>query len=78
MGNNLVEKIIYARTQQDLTTACKALDRVLWFGYYVVPNWYMAKHRIAYRNIFARPEKLPLYYSPLQVLMTWWMQEKTD
>ena len=52
---------------------CKALDRVLWYGYYVVPNWYLAQHRVAYRTIFARPETLPLYYSPSQALMTWWL-----
>ncbi|HCC55145.1 MAG TPA: ABC transporter substrate-binding protein [Desulfobulbaceae bacterium] len=70
--DHLVERIIYAQTQEELSAACKALDRVLWYGYYVVPNWYLAQHRVAYRNIFARPEKLPLYYSPFQALMTWW------
>ncbi|MFA7384089.1 MAG: extracellular solute-binding protein [Desulfurivibrionaceae bacterium] len=68
----LVDKIIYAQTQEELHAACKALDRVLWYGYYVVPNWYLAQHRVAYRTIFARPETLPLYYSPFQALMTWW------
>jgi len=76
--DTLVNKIIYAHTQEDLTAACKALDRVLWYGYYVVPNWYLAKHRIAYRDIFDRPKTLPLYYSPLQELMTWWMKAKSD
>ncbi|MBA3002927.1 MAG: ABC transporter substrate-binding protein [Desulfurivibrio sp.] len=70
--DHLVDRIIYAQTQNELTAACKALDRVLWYGYYVVPNWYLAKHRVAYRTIFSRPETLPLYYSPFQVLMTWW------
>jgi microcin C transport system substrate-binding protein len=72
--DHLVEKIIYAQTQEELTAACRALDRVLWYGYYVVPNWYLAQHRIAYRAIFARPETLPLYYSPSQALMTWWLE----
>lgn len=74
--DQLVEKIIYARTQEELIAACKALDRILWYGYYVVPNWYLAQHRIAYRAIFARPETLPLYYSPFQALMTWWLPPK--
>ncbi len=71
----LVEKIIYAGTQEELTAACKALDRILWYGYYVVPNWYIDHHRVVYWNIFNRPETLPLYYSPLQILTTWWMKE---
>ncbi|MBU2538193.1 MAG: ABC transporter substrate-binding protein, partial [Proteobacteria bacterium] len=70
--DQLADRIIYAQTQEELTAACKALDRVLWYGYYVVPNWYLAKHRVAYRTIFSRPETLPLYYSPFQALMTWW------
>jgi len=72
--DQLVDKIIYATTQEELTAACKALDRVLWYGYYVVPNWYVARHRISYWNKFDRPDILPLYYSPIQALMTWWVK----
>jgi microcin C transport system substrate-binding protein len=72
--DQLVEKIIYAATQEELNAACKALDRVLWYGYYVVPNWYVAKHRVSYWNKFNRPETLPLYYNPTQALMTWWLK----
>jgi microcin C transport system substrate-binding protein len=72
--DKLVEKIIYAATQEELAAACKALDRVLWYGYYVVPNWYVARHRVSYWNKFNRPETLPLYYNPMQVLMTWWIK----
>lgn len=69
----LVERIIYAKTQEELTAACKALDRVLWYGYYVVPNWYLNVHRLAFHKKFARPDTLPLYYNHIQLLMTWWM-----
>ena len=72
--DQLVDKIIYAATQEELQAACKALDRVLWYGYYVVPNWYVARHRISYWNKFNRPETLPLYYNPIQELMTWWVK----
>ncbi|MBU1232245.1 MAG: extracellular solute-binding protein [Proteobacteria bacterium] len=71
----IVEKIIYAQTQEELTAACKALDRVLWYGYYLVPNWYLNVHRIAYRNSFLQPDILPLYYNHFQLLMTWWSKE---
>ena len=71
----MVDKIIYAQTQEELTAACKALDRILWYGYYLVPNWYMDGHRLAYRNIFKQPETLPLYYDYMQLLMSWWMKD---
>ncbi|GAB4346902.1 MAG: extracellular solute-binding protein [Desulfobulbaceae bacterium] len=70
--DSLVDAIIYAETQEQLTAACRALDRVLWYGYYVVPNWYLASHRLAYSARFRQPGTLPLYYSPDQLLMTWW------
>ena len=72
--DQLVDKVIYATTQEELTAACRALDRVLWYDYYVVPNWYVARHRVSYWNKFERPETLPLYYNPMQALMTWWMK----
>lgn len=68
----LVDKVIYATNQEELTAATHALDRVLWYGYYVVPNWYLDSHRLAYRNIFKRPATTPLYYQPFELLMTWW------
>ncbi|NOX25214.1 MAG: ABC transporter substrate-binding protein [Deltaproteobacteria bacterium] len=77
--DTLVDKIIYAKTREDLRAACHALDRVLWYGYYVVPNWYLARHRVAYWNKFGRPATLPTYYQPFQALMTWWIRsQKTE
>ncbi len=70
----LVEAIIYATSQEDLTTACRALDRVLWYGYYVVPNWFSPAHRVVYWDKFKGPEKEPLYYTPFDALMTWWLK----
>lgn len=72
--DGLVDAIIYAQTQQQLTSACRALDRVLWHGYYLVPNWYLANFRLAYAAKLKHPEQLPLYYSYDQWLDTWWME----
>jgi len=72
--DSLVDRIIYAERQEEITAACRALDRVLWHNHYVVPNWYLSKHRVAYWNIFAQPKTLPLYYSPDQAIATWWMK----
>jgi microcin C transport system substrate-binding protein len=74
--DNLVDRIIYATKEQELTAACRALDRVLWYGYYLVPNWYVGTHRLAYWDLFSKPATLPLYYQPDQALLTWWMKGK--
>ncbi|MDM7323080.1 MAG: extracellular solute-binding protein [Gammaproteobacteria bacterium] len=69
----LVEKIVYAKDRQSLVTAAHALDRVLLWGHYLVPNWYIGVHRIAYWDKFGRPAVLPLYFEAEPwVLKTWW------
>jgi microcin C transport system substrate-binding protein len=73
--DSLVEKTIYAQTQDDLTAACKALDRVLWYQYYLIPNWYMNGYRLAYYDKFSQPNNLPKYYDHFQLLMTWWKKQ---
>ncbi|VAW67404.1 ABC transporter, substrate-binding protein (cluster 5, nickel/peptides/opines) [hydrothermal vent metagenome] len=69
----LVDKIISSANRADLLIACRALDRVLLQGNYLVPNWYINTHRIAYWDRFERPKKLPLYYNAESwMLSTWW------
>lgn len=70
----LIDKIIYATSREELIAGCRALDRVLWYGYYLVPNWYLPTHRLGYRDIFLSPDNLPLYYDPMQLLLTWWIK----
>lgn len=71
--DELVDKVINAETRHDLVIAARALDRVLLFGEYLVPNWYINVHRIAYQDVFEKPKKLPLYYEPISLMLkTWW------
>ena len=76
--DQLVDKIIYAQTQKELTAAAHALDRVLWYEYLVVPNWYLATHRLVFHSKFRQPQQLPRYYNPWQMLNTWWYQKTED
>ena len=73
----MVEKVIYADDREALVTAVHALDRVLLYGEYLIPHWYIGKHRVAYWDRFDSPETLPLYYSPIDwMLATWWVKKK--
>ena len=73
----LVEEIIFAKNREQLVTACQALDRVLLHQNYIVPNWYINAHRVAYKNVFVIPETVPLYYTPeTWLLKTWSMRDK--
>ncbi len=55
----LVDKIIFAPNRDALVTACRALDRVLLWNAYAVPQWHSANERLAYWNKFGAPNPLP-------------------
>jgi microcin C transport system substrate-binding protein len=76
--DDLITKILNAYDRQQLVAAAHALDRVLLHGEYLVPNWYIDKHRIAYRDKFNMPEVLPLYYEPVSWLLKTWSAKGTD
>jgi microcin C transport system substrate-binding protein len=68
----LIEKIIGADNRADLTTACRAFDRVFRAGRYWVPQWYRTSHPIAYWDLFSHPSKLPRYAQGVGAPENWW------
>ena len=52
----LIERVIAAKSREELNTAARALDRVLRAGHYWVPHWYKASNNVAYWDKFSRPE----------------------
>jgi microcin C transport system substrate-binding protein len=68
----LIEKIIAAETRAELTTACRAFDRVFRAGRYWVPQWYRTTHPIAYWDQFSHPEKPPKYAQGVGAPENWW------
>ena len=65
----LIEKLIGAKTRDELTTTIHALDRVLLWGHYVIPLYHSAIDRIAYWNFLEYPDNIPLYGI---VIESWW------
>ena len=57
----LVDKVIFATDRDDLVAATKALDRVLLWNSYVVPQWNYPKARTARWDRFGRPAEMPKY-----------------
>ena len=57
--DKLIDLIVTAPTRKDLIIRCMALDRVLQWNYYLVPNFTLAAFRIAYWNKFGKPDKRP-------------------
>jgi microcin C transport system substrate-binding protein len=74
--DKLVEALVAADSRRQLEAAARALDRVLLHKAIVVTHWFSSTHRVAYRNRFGIPDKLPLYYAadPF-VISSWWQQK---
>ncbi|MDR3500054.1 MAG: extracellular solute-binding protein [Parvibaculum sp.] len=57
----LVDAVIFAKSRDELLTATHALDRVLLWRHYVVPQWYLPYERVAYWARLAHPKPTPTY-----------------
>ncbi len=68
--DELIALIISAPGRQSLIARTHALDRVLLWSHYVVPNWYLSAYRVIYWNKFGAPEARPKYDLGFE---TWWI-----
>jgi microcin C transport system substrate-binding protein len=66
----LLDKLLSAQTRDEQIAATRALDRVLLWQHYTIPNWYINYHRLAYRNRFAFVTTPPYTLG----LRTWWLK----
>ncbi|HCS44548.1 MAG TPA: hypothetical protein DIW52_17260, partial [Pseudomonas sp.] len=69
--DQLVEQLINADSRQSLVAHARALDRVLQWGYYVIPNWHIKTWRVAYWNHIGHPNISPKYDVGTT---TWWIK----
>jgi microcin C transport system substrate-binding protein len=72
----IIEKVILAPNHNDLVAAIKALDRVLLWNHYVVPQWSYNNLRAAHWDRFSHPEPLPKYGISGFPALWWWNAEK--
>ena len=71
----LTEKIAQNQTnKQALLYYGRALDRVLQYNFFVIPEWHLSKFRVAYWNKFARPALRPKY--SIGFIDTWWIDKE--
>jgi microcin C transport system substrate-binding protein len=66
----LIEQLIAAPTRQSLIDYTRALDRVLLWNHYVIPQYHIRNFRLAYWDKFERPAVSPKYEVGLD---TWWV-----
>jgi microcin C transport system substrate-binding protein len=74
--DKLIERVIYTKDRDDLVAATKALDRVLLWNHYVVPQWNYPKVRTARWDRFGRPAELPKYGLSAFPAIWWYDSDK--
>ncbi|PYC41298.1 extracellular solute-binding protein [Pseudomonas protegens] len=68
--DHLLEQLLAAQSRDEQLAAGRALDRVLLWQHYMIPNWYLNYHRLAYRNRFALVTTPPYNLG----LNAWWLK----
>ena len=68
--DKLVEKIIAAPSRKDLLHSIRALDRVLLWNHYSIPQYHLDYHRVAHWHKFGRPQVSPPYAFNFR---DWWL-----
>lgn len=66
----MLDKLLAAQTREQQIAATRALDRILLWQHYSIPNWYINHHRLAYRNRFAFVTTPPYTLG----LRAWWLK----
>ncbi|HAB63614.1 MAG TPA: ABC transporter substrate-binding protein, partial [Pseudomonas sp.] len=69
--DTMIEKLLAAKTRDEQIAATRAIDRVLLWNHYTIPNWYISYHRLAYRNRFAHVTTPPYTLG----LRAWWLKD---
>ncbi|WP_424975971.1 extracellular solute-binding protein [Dinoroseobacter sp. S124A] len=75
--DRMINVVLDAQSQEELTTAVHALDRVLRAEKFWVPQWNKNTHTVAYYDMYEHPETLPPF--ALGNLDFWWFNaEKAE
>ena len=72
----LIDGIVASQDNDTMLQAYgRALDRVLTWNFYVIPQWHLDKYRIAYWNKFSRPAVKPKYSMGFG---SWWFDSAKE
>ena len=70
----LIEKIIHAKSEAEMNTAGRALDRILLWNFYVVPGGYPKGRKFVYWDRFGFPPPESMKWNGWHSL--WWLDEE--
>ena len=68
--DEVIEKLINAPTREQLITCTKALDRLLQWGFYLIPAFHSSTEKLAYHKKLKHPQQHPTYTIDI---WGWWV-----
>jgi len=74
VADALIGQALAANGREELVTIVNALDRVLMWNYYTIPQWHNSSHRVARWDIFGKPPYHPPY--SFNFRDWWWDKNK--
>jgi len=72
----MIDQIVFANNRADLEAATRALDRILLWNHYVVPQWSYNNVRSARWDRFGHPDLMPKYGTAAFPTVWWWDAQK--
>jgi peptide/nickel transport system substrate-binding protein/microcin C transport system substrate-binding protein len=81
--DRLLDVMARAQTIQELRDAARALDRVVMWNHWQVPDLFLSAERASYWDKFGIPAVRPIYYTvespqesyPAWPITTWWIKD---
>jgi microcin C transport system substrate-binding protein len=73
--DELIDLVISAPDRESLIARTRALDRVLLWGHYVIPQWHITSYRVLYWDKFETPAVMPKYSLGLNA---WWINRDKE
>jgi microcin C transport system substrate-binding protein len=70
--DSLIHSALSADNLDDLEAATRALDRVLIYSFYLVPEYYAPGARIGYKSTLGHPDKVPMSYQYEDWVIDYW------
>jgi microcin C transport system substrate-binding protein len=75
--DTLIDRVVFARSRDELVAATHALDRVLLWNNYVIPQWTYGFVRTVRWDRYAHPGQLPEYGMGAFPTIWWWDAAKS-
>jgi microcin C transport system substrate-binding protein len=75
----LLTDLVKTKDREKLINYAKVIDRILLNEHYLVPQWFIAYHRVAYWDKFDWPQTLPRYFNAKNwMIQNWWLKKNKE